>query len=78
MSPTRLYEGDLSLLLNMFAKMSDKLGETRSALTAIVGAVQGVKQQVQVLWTSIPRSRSRTNDAALSSQLGSQSKRQTK
>ena len=69
---TRLYEGDLSLLLNMFAKMSDKLDETRSALTAIVREVQGVKQQVQVLSTSVARSRSRPKDAVLSSQSGGQ------
>ena len=52
MPSTRLYEGDMSTLMNLIKKLNDKLEETRSSLFAIVGELQSVKQQVKVLSTS--------------------------
>ena len=69
MPSARLYEGDLLTMMNMFSKLSGKVEETRSALSAIVDELRGVKQQVEVL--STVAAQPRVSEAAVRGMLGS-------
>ena len=54
MPATRLYDGDLSVLMALFEKMNGRLSECGSSVAAMFSELLSLKEQVKVLSTNLP------------------------
>jgi len=54
MPATRLYDGDLAMLMVLFEKMNGRLSECGSSVAAMFSELLSLKEQVKVLSTNLP------------------------
>ena len=54
MPATRLYDGDLAVLMALFEKMNGRLSECGSSVAAMFSELMSLKEQVKVLSTNLP------------------------